>query len=215
MNNARPHSASTPVRSLRVSVRHALPVAAMLAAASTVAQPKNETQESLSRRYPYDPVCPWGRIGNGRGMIVRCLTQPEAARLTQEAPGGRPVTGSEPTAQDPGSTEGGPEDLEVSVGPIVADQGELSVRKVAQPKDRYARCVVDHGGLTDRSGEVHVRFLVRLQGIAEGVSVQKRVNLSSEAATCIAEIVDRRRVGVPEAPLVGATVVVKFEKVSK
>jgi hypothetical protein len=42
--------------------------------------------------------------------------------------------------------------------------------------------------------------------------VQKRVNLSAEAARCVAEVVDRRRVGVPDAPLVGATVIVKFDK---
>jgi hypothetical protein len=75
--------------------------------------------------------------------------------------------------------------------------------------------VLDHGGMKDRSGQVDVRFLVRSKGIAEGVSVQKRVNVSAEAARCIAEIVDRRRVGVPDAPLVGATVVIKFEKPAK
>jgi len=39
--------------------------------------------------------------------------------------------------------------------------------------------------------------------------------VSAEAARCVAEIVDRRRVGTPDAPLVGATVVVKFDKVAK
>jgi hypothetical protein len=103
----------------------------------------------------------------------------------------------------------------VTVGPVVADQGELGLGKLAQPKTRYQKCVLDHGGLKDRSGEVQVRFLVRSKGIAEGVSVQKRVNVSAEAARCVAEIVDRRRVGVPEAPLVGAAVTVKFEKSAK
>jgi hypothetical protein len=42
------------------------------------------------------------------------------------------------------------------------------------------------------------------------VSVQKRQNVSAEAAHCVAEVVDRRRVGVPDEPLVGATLVVKF-----
>ena len=75
-----------------------------------------------------------------------------------------------------------PEELAVNVGPIVADQGELSVTKLSQPKTRYAKCVSDNGGLAQRSGEVHVRFLVRSRGIAEGVSVAKRVNVSEAAA---------------------------------
>ena len=51
--------------------------------------------------------------------------------------------------------------------------------------------------------------------IAEGVSVSKRSNLSKEAAQCVADVVDRRRVGTPESPMVGATVLVKFTKLDK
>src|SRR6187551_1368921 len=40
-----------------------------------------ETADALLRRYPYDPACPWGRIGNGKGVIVRCLTEAEAQAL--------------------------------------------------------------------------------------------------------------------------------------
>jgi hypothetical protein len=202
----------------------------LLTAASVAAQ-KTETQESLVRRYPFDPACPWGRIGNVKGMIVRCLAEAEARELlkrTTSGPGsieasdpsrdgagsGSESKGPDSSDSDPSAEEGGGDEgsLEVSVGPIVADQGELSLAKLAQPKARYQKCVLDHGGLKDRSGEVQVRFLVRSKGIAEGVSVQKRTNVSAEAARCIADIVDRRRVGVPEAPLVGAAVTVKFEK---
>jgi hypothetical protein len=62
---------------------------------------------------------------------------------------------------------------------------------------------------------VSVRFLVRGKGVAEGVSVAKRTNMSKEAAQCVAEVVDRRRVGTPESPMVGATVLVKFVKLDK
>src|SRR3954447_8344938 len=40
-----------------------------------------ETADALLRRYPYDPACPWGRIGNGKGLIVRCLSESEAQGL--------------------------------------------------------------------------------------------------------------------------------------
>ena len=73
----------------------------------------------------------------------------------------------------------------------------------------------DNGGLREKEGEVQVRFLLRQRGRAEGVSVAKRVGVSAEAARCVSEVVDRRYVGVPEAPIVGATVVIKFAKGSK
>jgi hypothetical protein len=57
--------------------------------------------------------------------------------------------------------------------------------------------------------------LVRQRGRAEGVSVAKRTSVSAEAARCVSEIVDRRYVGVPDAPIVGATVVIKFAKAAK
>ena len=98
----------------------------------------------------------------------------------------------------------------MTVGPVTADKGELGIGKLGVPKDRYAKCIEDNGGLKGTTGEVHVRFLVRSKGVAEGVSVQKRQNVSAEAAHCIAEVVDRRRVGVPDEPLVGATLVIKL-----
>jgi len=212
----------------RTGTRHRLPLFlfSLSLAASALAQ-KSESQDSLLRRYPFDPACPWGRLGNGKGMVVRCLGEDEANQLLQRAvEGAAPAPAPVPTPPLSGAAGAGsagapnsapsPDDkLEVTVGPITADQGELSLGKLSQPKTRYARCVLDHGGLRESTGEVHVRFLVRSKGIAEGVSVHKRSNVSAEAARCVAEIVDRRRVGAPDAPLVGATVVVKFDKVAK
>lgn len=219
-------------------LRILLLAAGLLVAASVPAQ-KSESQETLVRRYPFDPACAWGRVGNGKGMIVRCMTEEEAnlvlkrlpapasprpgepsaasgvAGAPSAAPGASGVTSPEGSDTEPSEAPSGDNRLEVSVGPVTADQGELSVGKLAQPKSRYLKCVSDHGGLKDKSGEVHVRFLVRSKGIAEGVSVQKRVNVSADAARCVADVVDRRRVGVPDAPLVGATVIVKFDKTAK
>jgi len=103
----------------------------------------------------------------------------------------------------------------VTVGPVTADEGKLGVGKLGAPKDKYAKCVQDNGGLKNDAGEVHVRFLVRSKGIAEGVSVAKRSNVNADAARCVAEVVDRRRVGIPDSPMVGATVVIKFTKLAK
>jgi hypothetical protein len=194
----------------------------------------SESIESLVRRYPFDPACAWGRLANGKGTIVRCLTEQEAAQIAPVAnalPVAAPAPVAAPVAAAPAPlqpaaspavapsaapTATAPEPaprnshLDVTIGPVTADQGELPIGKLAQPKDRYLKCIDDNGGLHGESGEVHVRFLVRSKGIAEGVSVQKRVNVSAEAARCVSEVVDRRHVGTPDEPLVGATVVVKF-----
>jgi hypothetical protein len=192
----------------------------------------SESAESLLRRYPFDPACPWGRLANGKGNVVRCLSEKEGTTLAAAAPpapaplpsalpgaaGTPPAPAASGTAAPAASvppTLTAPGRFEVTVGPVTADKGELPVGKLGVPKDRYAKCIEDNGGLKADTGEVHVRFLVRSKGIAEGVSVQKRFNVGPEAARCVAEVVDRRHVGVPEEPLVGATVVVKITRASE
>jgi hypothetical protein len=187
-----------------------------------------ESVENLIRRYPYDPACLWGRLANGKGTVVRCLSEKEAAIITAAtapvaptptpatvpasttAPGETPADPAAPASPATTDAVGTTKGLQVTVGPVTADKGELGIGKLGAPKDRYAKCVEDNGGLKGSTGEVHVRFLVRSKGVAEGVSVQKRLNVSAEAAHCIAEVVDRRRVGVPDEPIVGATVVIKL-----
>lgn len=222
------------------------PVAILLgfAALATGAVALAEAEDALLKRYPYDPACAWGRVGNGKGMVVRCISEDEAKALRTAAPA--PVAAAKPAPATPGVTSGKPAPdatpapgstapetgpdavtepepapgdenaaLEVTVGPVAADEGTLGVGKLGAPKDKYSACVQKNGGLSGKTGEVSVRFLVRAKGVAEGVSVAKRTNMSKEAAQCVAEVVDRRRVGTPESPMVGATVLVKFVKLDK
>ena len=201
-----------------------------------------ETADALLRRYPYDPACPWGRVGNGKGLIVRCLTESEAQGLrsgTLTTPSALPVASasasSAPTVVPPANSAAlGPvaaeevaevdagaappastDKLEITVGPVTADTGTLGIGKLGAARDRYMKCVNDNGGLKEATGEVQVRFMLRQRGRAEGVSVAKRSGVSAEAARCVSEVVDRRYVGVPEEPIVGATVSIKFVKAAK
>jgi len=100
-------------------------------------------------------------------------------------------------------------------GPVTADSGTLGIGKLGAARDKYMKCVNDNGGLKEASGEVQVRFMLRQRGRAEGVSVAKRSGVSAEAARCVSEVVDRRYVGVPAEPMVGATVAIKFVKAAK
>jgi hypothetical protein len=169
-------------------------------------------------------------------MVVRCISEDEAKALRTAAAKPAPVAPAVPGGKAPDAAVGTPTTttelspdaaveptepdepdaaLDVTVGPVTAEEGTLGVGKLGLPKDKYAACVQKNGGLTGKTGEVAVRFLVRGKGIAEGVSVSKRANISKEAAQCVADVVDRRRVGTPESPMVGATVLVKFTKLDK
>lgn len=101
--------------------------------------------------------------------------------------------------------------LRVEVGPILPEEGELEMGALHKPLDKYRECVEQNGGLSGKSGEVQVHFLVRGErSRAEGVEVTKVKNVSSAAGRCIADVIDRRRTGTPSAPMVGATLVIKI-----
>ena len=175
---------------------------------------------AAASRYPYDPVCEWGRLADGRGMLVRCLTRTEAGSLKgsgRSASPPSPARASSPTTGAAPTPPRGKQKLAATVGPVLAEHGQLpeAVRKLQRAEDRFVACVMDHGGLTRDEGEVRVRFLVRERGRAEGVSVAKRRSLSAAAAKCVADVVDRRGVGLPDAPIVAATLVVKFKRLSR
>jgi hypothetical protein len=203
---------------------------------------------SESQRYPFDPVCAWGRISDGRGLFLRCLTKDESERLAKiPTPTAPTSTVSDPVSpgasgsvaapapaasERPGSPNGAADagsGSPIGSGPtapvakdaflaelvsVTADEGELPLakKKLSSPLDRYAKCVADNGGLTATTGQVTVRFLVRERGRAEGASPDRFTGLTEAAANCIAQVVDRRPTGVPEAPVVGATVLIRIRK---
>lgn len=172
-------------------------------------------------RYPYDPVCAWGRVSNGKGMLVRCITESEARALPAKL--AAPTAPPAPSASAPPTPSGSaapsapavePQKFSLSSITVVADDGSLpgADKKLALGKDKMLECLGKHGGLEKPEGEVQVRFLVSARGRAEGVSVHKRVGMSAAAASCIAHVVDRRSVGNPAATMLGATAVIRVSK---
>lgn len=176
-----------------------------------------------------DSKCAWGRVADGRGKLVRCITQNEAAWLslkkTYDVKGLKPKPvepaegdGTKKPSTDPPATEDKPKEaseIRISVTKVEVDEGTLpkALDKLRVPKKRYAQCLRDHGGMFRDKGVLHIRFLVRQRGRAEGVSVQKRRSVSEAAGKCIADVVDRRLVGTPSVEMVGATLVIELEKV--
>ncbi len=176
-------------------------------------------------RYPYDPACPWGRIANGQGMLHRCLKEDEARSLLGRNPSElksrkvprdsedqpKEALPEEEETQDDQKSE--QKEVEISIGPIQADKGNITIGALDRPMDRYKECVDQHGGLDDPTGQVVVRFLVRVERRrAEGTEVDSYQGVSPELARCIADIVDRRRVGTPEVPLTGARLTFKLSQ---
>ena len=186
---------------MRLSARTLLPVtfALMLPAAALATGDK-------ASRYPFDPVCPWGRLSNGKGMLHRCISAAEARTLAEASDVGKAKPAEDPkpapSKQKPKSL---PKGYDLEVGPISADEGSITVGRLHVPAERYRECIDKNGGLTKPAGKVIVKFLVRAERLrAEGASVASFDNVSSQAAECIAAVVDRRKVGAPSVPMTGA-----------
>jgi hypothetical protein len=201
----------------RAARPHLVSLLVVAAALSTLGS-SNASAEA-PERYPYDPVCPWGRIADGHGMMVRCLSQVEASALVagsvEAQPGDKSESGksvgdeAKPAEPEPAVVR----DVVVTdMGPPAVDTGDLplAVQKLGAAKARFTECVQKNGGLSAETGRVDVRFLVRERGRAEGVTVAKFEGLSKKAAKCVADVVDRRYVGYPAAPVVGATLPIRF-----
>jgi hypothetical protein len=180
-------------------------------------------------RYPFDPVCPWGRVADGRGLLVRCLVAAEAQRLATRTPAAATPSPPAPAAAlapAPRRTSEAPalaasvpapkmSSRKVSlerVSAARADTGELPEARtqLLRASERYVQCVESNGGLSSSPASVTLRFLVRERGRAEGVTVKERAGLSLAAAKCVASVVDRRFVGYPAAPIVGADLTIDF-----
>jgi hypothetical protein len=128
---------------------------------------------------------------------------PQAAPIQEP-----PTTAPEPPAQDVPSRP-----VRVEVGPVLPDEGQLTIGQLGKPVDRYRACVDRNGGLTASTGEVRVHFLVRGErSRAEGVEVTEYRGVTKKAAQCLADVVDRRATGTPSLPLVGATLVFKISQ---
>ena len=162
-------------------------------------------------RYPYDPACPWGRLSDGHGMLLRCLEPSEATALLSRDS----KISQEPAQDDAPTVDPSKQVIVVSkVHEAKANAGELplAAKKLRSATDRFVTCTKKNGGLTQPKAHVIVSFLVRERGRAEGVGVKETSGMTTEAAKCIADVVDRRYVGYPSQPIVGATIKIELSR---
>ncbi|MBX3184511.1 MAG: hypothetical protein KIT72_02555 [Polyangiaceae bacterium] len=189
---------------------------------------------SRESRYPYDPACAWGRVADGKGMLVRCMTQAESKEVLaaaaarkkardeaakcgsagKEAPDGKDAAKEAPKEAPKDAPKEAPKSVPVSVTfrELKVDEGKLpeAVKRLSTVSQRLNACVETNGGLTREVGELDLRFLVRERGRAEGVEVKRHQGLSLAAGRCVADVIDRRLVGLPSVPVTGANLILEF-----
>jgi len=187
---------------------------------------------ALANRYPYDPACAYGRVADGKGMIVRCMSSREAKQVLESArlaklakaqaakaaaaPSASATNPSVPTEPkpDPAEPNAKPGPVKLRFGELKVDEGDLpqAIKQLGRVTKRLEACVQDNGGLTQHEGELRVRFLVRERGRAEGVEVERRKAMSEKAGKCVADVIDRRLVGHPSVPITGASLQLLFAR---
>jgi hypothetical protein len=144
-----------------------------------------------------------------------------AAKSGNDAGAIWPLPSPKPPAAEPGAPPAPPpapvDEFVAELGSVVADSGALSdaQKPLRKMRDKLAECASKNGGLTADRAEVELRFLVQEKGRAEGVSIKKKRGLADATAKCVADVVDRRFVGFPDQPAVGATLVVTITKKKK
>jgi len=151
-----------------------------------------------------DKHCPWGRVGDGEGKLLRCLSEDESREMAKSAKAGAGT----PAVPSP-ATAG----VAAVINSVVFEGEGIASAKgnLASAITDYQNCVARHGGLRHGAGEVRIRFHVDARGLARDASISRRRFVSVQAGRCVAEIVERRFVGVPKSKASIATAVIHFE----
>ena len=154
-----------------------------------------------------DGLCPWGRLGDGHGMLVRCLTSDEARSLAKSANGDTGTGGA--AAMVPSEERSA---IEAIVNSVVFEGEHIASAKpnLASLAPDYQSCVARHGGLRRDSGELRIRFHIDSRGLARDASVSRRRVVSIQAAHCVAGIINHRFVGVPKSKASIGTLIILF-----
>ena len=151
-----------------------------------------------------DRHCPWGRVGDGQGKLVRCLSEDESREMAKSAKAG---------AGAPAVPSPAPSGVAAVVNSVVFEgEGVTSAKgNLASAVSDYQNCVARHGGLRHGAGEVRIRFHVDTRGLARDASISRRRFISVQAARCVTDIVERRFIGVPKSKATIGTAVIHFE----
>jgi hypothetical protein len=192
-------------------------VAAALAACAKVMPPGNPTNgegapsavASASEAPPPDASAPEASAPGDVAAPVAPSAAPGAAsasaKATPSASAAPTASGSSPPVAPTASAAPAPRPVTITIADPKFTSGEAPKAKAAFEKLRgkLEKCVDDHGGLSGESGEIVVQFLVRLEGIAEGVDVLRAKGVSPDAKNCVRDLIKKRSVGAPTSDPTG------------
>jgi hypothetical protein len=170
------------------------------------------TGEACTTSNRRDRLCPWGRLSDGHGKLLRCLSLDESHSLPKTANG---ETGTRaPTAT--GASEL-PSEVTAIVNSVVFEGGTIPSAKqnFASSASDYQTCVTTHGGLRHGAAELRIRFHVDARGLARDASVSRRRFISVQAARCVSRIVDHHLVGSPTSKANVGTLLIQFTRISR
>jgi hypothetical protein len=159
----------------------------------------------------HDELCPWGRLADGRGTLVRCLNADDARALVGAT---RPGLVPADSRADSRTASGNFSGVDAAPGAVIFEGYRLSsaAPALALLKSSYQSCVAKNGGLSRASGELRVRFHVDSHGVTREASVSRRRVLTNPAAQCIARTIEHRFVGVPTTGATIGTLVIRFAR---
>lgn len=158
---------------------------------------------------------PPASAGPAAGTAAPASSGAAPAASSGAAPSGAPTVPAASTATtapaDPSATAGKP--ARATVGEPKFEGGDVPKAKAALDKlgKKIAKCVTEHGGLRDAKGSIEVQFLVRAQGIAEGVDVIGATGIDPDAKKCVRDALKKKTIGPPSSDPVGVTVKIELE----
>ena len=153
-----------------------------------------EAEETCTLSNRRDQLCPWGRLSDGHGKLVRCLLSDETHSVAQNS-------SREPAARAATTRSEATSEITATVSSVVFEGESIASAKqnFATAVPDYETCVANNGGLRHATAEVRIRFHVDTHGLAREASVSRRRFISVQAARCISRVVTHHLVGPPKS----------------
>ena len=171
-----------------------LPVVSTAATASTPSEPPPEAAPVANAATSSSAAPP---ASSARNPPAKSETQPGNSGLAASTAPSGATEATKPVRPS-----------KLSIRSVEFTSGDVPKARGAIEKllPKLEACVDGAGGVSGSTGELHVSFLVRASGVAEGVDVSKAKGVPSEAKSCVVGLLKKRKVGLPSEDPIGVTV---------
>jgi hypothetical protein len=189
-----------------VNVNHS-GASAVLTSSDSKTKRRSPRQHACEETNLHDAICAWGRLGDGRGDLVRCLSSEEASNLRRLS---KRDERSNAEATVTPTRESSPVEVIINTVFFQGEHIASAKQNLATLAADYRNCILSHGGLRRASGELRIRFHVDPRGLARDASVSRRRFVSRQAGRCVARVVEHRFVGALKSKGTVGTLIMHF-----